>query len=152
MTYKIAKILRKKDIITQFSALGTIRQSMRSVKDNIDRHQLKGVYKTYCSCGKAYIGETGHSLQTRLKEHVADITNERSRASALAKHSFKTNHHLYFENASIVIREEHHHTRKVREALEIMEHSHNLNMDNGIEISGSCFPLIREIKTTTNTS
>lgn len=46
---------------------------MRSVKDNIDRQQLKGVYKIDCSCGKSYIGETGQSLKIRLKEHGADI-------------------------------------------------------------------------------
>lgn len=62
VTDKIAKILKKKNISTQFSAPGTIRQSMRSVKDNIDRHQLKGVYKIDCSCGKSYIGETSCSL------------------------------------------------------------------------------------------
>ena len=92
---------------------GTIRQSMRSVKDKIDRHQLKGVYKIDCSCGKSYIGETGRSLQTRLKEHVADIRNDRSRTSALAEHSSKTRHHLCVENASIVAREEHYHRRKI---------------------------------------
>jgi len=54
----------------KFSAPGTIKQGMRSVKDSIDRHQHKGVYKIDCSCGKSYIGETGRSLQTRLKEHM----------------------------------------------------------------------------------
>lgn len=87
VTDKIAKILRKKNIITQFLAPRTIRQGMRSVKDNINRHQLKGVYKIDCSCGKSYICETGRSLQTRLKEHGADIRNERSQTSALAEHS-----------------------------------------------------------------
>jgi len=144
-------LIPQKDIITQFSAPITIRQGMRSVKDNIDRHQLKGVYKIDCSCGKSYIGETGCSLQTRLKEHVADIRNDRSHTSALADHSSKTKHHLYLENASIVAREEHHHRRKIREALEMMKHPHNLNRDNGIKISSSWFPLIKEIKTT-NTS
>lgn len=62
VTYKIAKIPRKENINTQFSAPRTIRQGMRSVKDSIDRHQLKGVYKVDCSCGKSYIGETGRSL------------------------------------------------------------------------------------------
>ena len=79
---------------------------MRFVKDDIDKHQLKGVYKIDCSCGKSYIGETGRSLQTRLKEHGADIRNERSRTSALAEHSSKTKHHICLESASIVAREE----------------------------------------------
>jgi len=144
VTYKIAKILRKKNIITHFSAPGTIRQGLRSVKDDIDKHQLKGVYKIDCSCGKSYIGETGHSLQTRLKEHGADIRNERSRTSALVEHSSKTKHHICLESASIIAREEQHQRRKIREALEIIKHPHNLNRDNDVEISGSWLPLIKE--------
>jgi len=62
VTDKIAKILRKKNIIPHFSAPGTIKQSLKSVKDDIDRHQLKGVYKIDCSCGRSYIGKTGRSL------------------------------------------------------------------------------------------
>ncbi len=141
----MAKVLRRKNINTQFSAPGTIRQSMISVKDNIDKHQLKGVYKIDCSCGKSYIGETGRSLQTRLKEHGADIKNERSRSFALAEHLSKTKHHVLLESASIIAKEEHQHKRKIREALEIIKHPHNLNRDNGMEISGSWLPLIRKI-------
>jgi len=110
---------------------------MRSVKDNVDKHQLKGVYKIGCSCVKSYIGETGRSLQTRLKEHGADIKNERSHTSALAEHSSKTKHQVCLESASIITKEEQHHRRKIREALEIIKHLHNLNRDNGMEISGS---------------
>jgi len=146
ITDKIAKILKKKNIITHFSAPSTIRQSLKSVKDDIDNHQLKGVYKIECSCGKSYIVETGRSLQKRLKEHGADIKNERSRTSALAEHSLKTKHHICLESASIIAREEHHQRRKIREALEIIKHPHNLNRDSGVEISGSWLPLIREIK------
>jgi len=100
VTNKIAKILRKKNIITHFSAFGTIRQGLKSVKDDIDNLQRKGVYKIHCSCGKSYIGETGRSL----KEHGADIRNGRSRTSALAEHSLKTKHHICLENASIIAR------------------------------------------------
>jgi len=64
----------------------------------------------------------------------------------LAKHSSKTKHHICLESASIIAREEQHQRRKIREALEIINHPHNLNRDNGMEISGSWLPLIREIK------
>lgn len=144
------KILRKKNIITHFSAPRTIRQCMRSVKDEVDKHQLKGVYKIDCSCGKRYIGETGRSLKTRLKEHGADIKNERSRTSALAEHSVKTKHHICLENASIIAREEQQQRRKIREALEIIKHPHNLNRDNSLEISSSWLPLIKESRSQPN--
>ena len=118
---------------------------MRIVKDSTSEGQLKGVYKIDCSYGKSYIGETGHSLQKRLKEHGADIKHERSRTSALANHSSKTKHHLRPEDARIIAREEHYQRRKIREAPEIIKHPHNINRDGGFEISDSWRPLIRQI-------
>ncbi len=99
VTNKLAKILRRKDIVTQFATPRTVKQGIRSVKDDIDRHQLKGVYKIKnCSCGRSYIGETGRSLQKRLKEHGVDIKNGRSRTSSLVEHSSKTKHHVCLES------------------------------------------------------
>ena len=118
---------------------------MRSVKDNIDQQQLKGVYTIDCSCGKSYIGEIGRSLKIRLKEHVVDIKNGRSRTSALAKHSSKTKHHVCLEDAKVIAREDNYHKRKIKEAIEIMKFPQNLNNGNGSEISGNWLPLIRQI-------
>jgi hypothetical protein len=94
VTDKIAKVLKKKEITTSFKPLVTIRQRMKSVKDPIDQQQGKGIYKVSCSCGKCYIGETRRSFQVRIKEHGADIRNERIHTSALAEHSLKTKHHV----------------------------------------------------------
>ena len=118
---------------------------MRSVKDAISPEQLKGVYKIDCSCGKSYIGETGRSLQKRLKEHGVDIKHERLRTSALAERSSKTKHQVCLEDAKIIAREDHYYRRKVREALEIKKHPKNLNRDGGYEISDSWRPLLRQI-------
>ena len=49
VTDKIAKILPKKDIKASFKPLVTIRQRMKSVKDDPDHLQQKGVYKINCS-------------------------------------------------------------------------------------------------------
>ena len=73
------------------------------------------------------------------------MKNERSRTSALAEHSSKTKHQVCLESASIIAKEEQRHKRKIREALEIIKHPHNLNRDNDMEISGSWLPLIRKI-------
>jgi len=125
----ISKVLGRSDIFAQFSAARTIRQNMCSVKDSISQGQLKGVYKIDCSCGKSYIGKTRHSLQKRLKENGASIKHERCRTSALAKFFSKTKHHLCLEDAKLIMKEEHYHRRKIREALEIMKHPHNINRD-----------------------
>jgi hypothetical protein len=146
VTDKIAKILKRKEIITSFKPLITIRQRMKSVKDPIDQHQGKGIYKISCSCGKCYIGETGRSFQVRIKEHEADIRNERTRTSALAEHSFKTKHHVCLEDTKILAKEDHYYKRRLREALEIIKHPNNMNRDGGLEVSSFWHPLINQLR------
>ena len=142
VTDKIAKILSKKEIKTSFKPLKTIKQNMRFVKDKIDPHKSKGIYKIECSCRKCYIGETGRSFQTRIKEHGSDIKNERIDTSALAEHSLKTRHHICLEDTKILATENHLFKRRVREAIEIRKHPSNLNRDSGLELSENWLPLI----------
>jgi predicted GIY-YIG superfamily endonuclease len=75
---------------------------MRSVKYKLDQLNCKGVYRIECSCGKCYIGETGLSFHTRIKEHGADIKNERNHTSALVEHSLTTKHHVRLEDTKIL--------------------------------------------------
>jgi len=46
-----------------------------------------------CECEKVYIGETGSSMQERIKEHDGDIRLARTQASAVSEHANKTGHH-----------------------------------------------------------
>jgi hypothetical protein len=146
VTDKIAKVLRRKEIMTSFKPLITIRQRMKSVKDPTDNRQEKGIYKVSCSCGKCYIGETGRSFQVRIKEHEADIRKERTRTSALAEHSHKTKHHVCLEDTKILAKEGHYYKRRLREAIEIIKHPNNMNRDGGLEVSSFWHPLINQLK------
>ena len=116
---------------------------MRTVKDKVDEHQQKGVYRVTCSCGLNYIGETGQSLKVRLKEHGADICNQHIRTSALPEHSEKSKHHICLEETSMIAKENHYNKRRFKEALEIIKHPNNLNRDSGFEVSKNCVPLIK---------
>ena len=142
MTHKIARILNKNNIMTSFKPLETIKKKMRSVKDQVDHTQFRGVYKITCSCNISYIGETGRSFHTRLKEHGADIRKEWICSSALAEHVAKTKHHICLEDTTILAKEDHYFKIKFREALEIIKLPHNLNRDGGLEVSTSWLPSI----------
>jgi hypothetical protein len=144
VTDRIARVLSKKEIKTSFKPLETIKQSMRSVKDKLDPHNGKGIYKIECSCGKCYIGEIGRSFQVRIKEHGADIKNEHIHTSALAEHSLKTRHHVRLEDTKILAKENHLFKRRIREAIEIRKHPSNLNRDSGLELSKNWLPLIHK--------
>ena len=99
-----------------------------------------------CSCGKPYIGETGRSFTTRIKEHSADIRLERVIKSSLAEHSSSTKHHICLENAQILTKEDNYYKRKMKEAIEICNHPSNLNRDEGWALSQAWHLLLSSIK------
>ena len=107
VTDKIAKVLKKKDTKTSFKTVQTIKQKMRPIKNPIDHKQCRGGYKVSCSCELCYIGETGHSFNTSIKEHKYDIKNERIWTSTLEEHSLKTKHQLCLEDTKILAKEDH---------------------------------------------
>jgi hypothetical protein len=47
-----------------------------------------GVYRIPYECGRVYIGQTGRSVDIRLKEHQRHIRLEHPDKSAVAEHSF----------------------------------------------------------------
>ena len=57
-TNKIVNVLRKKNIRVSFTPPNSLRTMLDKAKNTIDSKNQKGVYKTRCSCGEAYIGET----------------------------------------------------------------------------------------------
>jgi hypothetical protein len=141
-TYKLARILKKKNIGATFKPINTIRNSLRLVKDHVDPIEHKGVYMISCSCGKQYIGEIGHSFRIRIQEHVIDIKHNRTRPSTLAEHSDKTKHHICIEEAKILAKIDHYHNRKFRESIEIEKQPNNLNIDDGWKISQNWIPTL----------
>ena len=103
---------------------------------------MKGVYPIPCSCGIPYNGETGHSINRRIQEHVADIKHNRSRSSALAEHAVTSNHHVSIKDSWVIGKIDHFHHRKLREAIEIEKCTINLNMDDGWKLSRSWIPAL----------
>ena len=48
-------------------------------KKNTEKNENSVVYKVLCArCPRAYYGETGRGLHTRLREHRADLRHRRS--------------------------------------------------------------------------
>ncbi|XP_059066646.1 uncharacterized protein LOC131857886 [Cryptomeria japonica] len=125
-----------------FKLVSTIKRHAPPLKDTRDAFSESGVYKIVCSCGTPYIGETGHSFMTRIKEHSADIKHERALKSALAEHSTTTKHHICLEDTQVLCRENNFFKRKVKEAIAIIQHPSNLNRDDGLNLSISWHPLL----------
>ena len=63
-----------------------------------------------------YIGETGRSLRTRVKEHVAHARNRRTDLSAMAEHAWSG--HKMIWTPKVLASEKTTKEHRVREALE----------------------------------
>jgi hypothetical protein len=118
---------------------------LRPVKDNLEL-KTPGVYKIPCECGKVYIGQTGRSIGTRLKEHQRNIRLEYPDKSAVADHSINQEHRIQFNNTSILSTQTRYMDRIIREAIEIELHPYNINRENGFYLSKSWKPLICTLK------
>jgi hypothetical protein len=92
---------------------------LRPVKDHLEL-RTSGVYRIPCDCGRVYIGQTGRSMDIRLKEHQRHILATKTR---------------YMD-------------RIVREAIELELQSCNINRGSGFCLSKSWKPLIGSLKLT----
>jgi hypothetical protein len=69
-----------------------------------------------CSCGKSYIGETGRTLETRVKEHKNSLKKGDTTISKLVKHALNEDHLFEWDKATVLARETKWKARKFHEA------------------------------------
>ena len=136
-TDRLSKTLRRRGFKVLFTPPNSIKKMVDSLKDPVDPKYFKGVYSIPCSCNKAYIGETGRSIETRMKEHMADLRHDRHKRSALAEHAHLTQHHICLENAKVIAKEDNLIKRKKREKIEINMTNNCLNRDDGKKLNES---------------
>ena len=67
-------------------------------KDNLGL-RTPGVYSIPCKCGQVYIGKTGRSIETRIKEHHRYIQLGHPNKSVVAEHRFNYDHLINLQDA-----------------------------------------------------
>jgi hypothetical protein len=70
---KISRIAKKVNIRTVFTSKSTLRNKLVHFNPKSDNPTKGVIYKIPCECGKAYIGETGRTLDMRLQEHKRSV-------------------------------------------------------------------------------
>jgi hypothetical protein len=68
---------------------------LRPVKDHLGLRTPE-VYRMPSECGKVYVGQTGRSVDIRLKEHQQHIRLEHPDKSAVAEHSIDQGYRIHF--------------------------------------------------------
>ena len=132
----IRRALNKRQIAVHYKPRGTLREMLVAPKDPVKPENQSGVvYQIPCAtCVSSYVGETGRSLGTRLKEHRKDTITfdaEDPNVSAVAAHQHETGHKIDWENTRILDKAEKWFERGVKEAAYIIRCSRPLNRNLG---------------------
>ena len=129
----IRRILSPLGIRTCFRPHCTLRQTLVRVKDSRPPQQRPGVvYRIPCgTCPKVYIGQTGRTLEHRLKEHKRALTSGNVSQSAVAEHAMDESHTIKWEEAEVVNHHPLYRQRCALEAWHIRTERHKMNRDEG---------------------
>jgi len=107
-------------------------------------HTKNVVYKIPCTkpCPISYIGQTGKTLRTRVKQHAemcrrkvtANKLKQDKKDNGLAYHHLKTGHEFDLENAKILAVEKNYWRRLIVEGIEIRNTPNTANLKTGFDI------------------
>ena len=131
----IRRILTPLNIRTCFRPNTTLRRLLVHPKTLLPAEERTGVvYSIPCStCDEIYIGQTGRTLQHRVKEHKRALSTYDGmyNTSAVAEHAIKRNHQIGWQNATVLDYEQNLHQRCYLESWHIQKANHAMNRDTG---------------------
>ena len=129
----IQRILTRLNIRTCFRPVRTLRQFLVHPKDQLPMSRVsRVVYSIPCQdCDKTYIGETGRTLEHRVKEHKRAYTSANSLNSAVAEYSLEHGHSIKWGGAEVVSVIQRWYHRCFVESWHIRGNKYSMNRDRG---------------------
>jgi hypothetical protein len=115
-SHKVSRLLAKFNIQTVHIPAKNI-PLLRPAKDKLGL-KTAGIYHIPCECGKVYMGQTGQTIEARLREHRRHVRLNQPERSAVAEHSLTTYHRIDFDGTSKLRTATRYMDRLVREAIE----------------------------------
>ena len=133
----IKRVLAQIGIEVALKPYFTLSSVFRKPKDVIcDEKKCGLVYESPCrDCDAVYVGETGHSLSTRKKEHAKAVKEMNLQKSTLCQHIATCDHFIAWDDAYILKMKLHYRKRRIAESFLINQRAkvvNVLNRNNGL--------------------
>ena len=139
LSESIARVLRPIGIDVAHRANSWKWRLCKAIKDKLPLSKRKGV--VYCiecnDCECIYIGETGRTLEDRLKEHQRHTRLGAFEKSAVAEHALLCGHTINWQSARVIDKDAKVVQRRIKESLHIEKLSKKkplMNKDRGLKI------------------
>jgi hypothetical protein len=145
---RIGRVLKRYNIKTIYKPYKKLINKLRPVKDNL-HFKVPGVYEIKCNCGKVYIGQTGRTIETRIKEHQLHCNRGNIEKSAVAEHLNMCKEPILFQETQVLHKTNEYYDRIIKEAIEIIIHDKNFNKEDGYKLNPVWSATIEKFKSVT---